>query len=266
MAYHDWSAPVGADVNDVELWYDCNPALGIRIAEEYVASELAALGPEKFGTERLGIWPIQGDQRWAVIPKADWIAGGDPGSPRPERVAFAVTLSTDRRWATITAAGPRADGLFLVHCVERREGTGWVIPRLKELDRAWNPVAKVIYRNSPAESHAAEAELEGLELTPITATEQAAALGAFVDGFAGRPAPDPDTGEMGRDPRVLRHREQPELTAAIAAAVVRRMGMAQTWDPLSSSTDITPAIGCSNALWGFMTNQPVAVEALVAWR
>jgi hypothetical protein len=112
---------------------------------------------------------------------------------------------------------------------------------------------------------AAEAEEVGIELTPINAVEQAAACGAFVDGIAGRPAPDPDTGEMGRDPRVLRHRDQPELTAAIAGARVKRMGMSSTWDPLACSVDITPAIGYSNALWGFMTNQPKTREPLVAW-
>jgi len=221
--------------------------------------------PMAFATEHLGLWPDDSAEQWRVIPKADWLAGKDPDSPRPENVAFAVTLSTDRQWATICAAGQRADGLFLVHVVDRRQGTGWVIPRLKQLVERWNPVAVVIYKSSPAESLAAEAELEGIELTPITAVDQAAACGSFVDGFAGRPAPDPDTGEMGRDPRVLRHRDQPELTSAVAAAAVRRMGMSSTWDPLSAPVDITPAIGCSNALWGFMTNQVQPREPLVAW-
>lgn len=253
LAYHDWSMRPGEDPADPEVWYACNPALGIRIAEDYVRAELAALGPQKFSTERLGLWPDPAGAQWSVIPYADWAAAKLPDAPRPDAVAFAVTLSTDRRWATIAAAGPIGDGLLLVHVADRREGTGWVVERLRELVARWKPVAVVIDKGSPASSIATEAEEAGIELTPIQTRDVAAAAGAFYDGVAGRPAPDPETGLPGRDPRIVRHRDQPDLTAAVAGAVKRSLTSQWAWDQMAASVDITPVIACSNALWGYQT-------------
>jgi len=137
LAYHDWSAPRGVDPTDPQWWYETNPALGIRIAEDYVAAEAAALGERKFGTERLGIWDDPKGLAWLVIPEVDWLAASDPDSAALDPVGFAVVLSTDRQWASICAAGAREDGLLHVTVVDRREGTGWVIPRLRELVEKW---------------------------------------------------------------------------------------------------------------------------------
>jgi hypothetical protein len=280
VAYFEWSAPDDWDPGDEDAYFTFSPALcpnppcrcappgeGWKhtITLEALRAERGAMEPPEFKRAYGNVTSGVKDEKWTVVPQADWDAACDPTLTYPESMAFAVTLSTDRQWATISAAGRQPNGLYSIHQIERRQSTGWVVPRLKQLVEKWNPVAVVIYRSSPAESLAADAELEGIELTPITAVEQAAACGAFVDGIAGRPARDPDTGEMGRDPRVLRHRDQPELTAAIAGARTKRMGMSVTWDPLSASVDITPAIGCSNALWGFMTNQVQPREPLVAW-
>jgi hypothetical protein len=256
LAYHDWSMRPGEDPTSVDLWYACNPALGIRINEDYVRAELAALGPAKFSTERLGLWPDPSGAQWQVIPRADWLAAAAPEAPHPSPLAFAVTLSTDRRWATIAAAGPIPGGLLLTVVVDRREGTGWVVGRLQELIERWKPVAVVIDKGSPASSLAIEAEESGLELTPIQTRDVAAAAGAFYDGFAGRPAPDPDTGVMGRDPRILRHRDQPELTAAVAAAVKRPLTSQWAFDQMAAAVDTTPAIACANALWAYQTRPP----------
>jgi hypothetical protein len=266
MAYHDWSAPLGADVNDVDLWYDCNPALGIRISEEYVTSELAALGREKFGTERLGIWPPKGNESYLVIPRDDWRDAAVPEGVRPDPIAVSVVLSSDRQFATICIAGRRPDGNIQVEIADRRQHTGWVIARLKDLIAKYSPVAVVIDQTGPASSLALEAVEAGIDLTPISTRDVAAAAGAFYDGIAGRPSLDPDTNEMGRDPRVVKHTGQADLTAAVAGAVKRKLANSWAWDQYVATVDITPAIGCSNALWGFMTNQPVSVEALVAWR
>src|SRR5699024_1870061 len=61
LAYFEWSADDDADPDDKDAWYQANPALGIRISEEYVQDELDSFkditdGLEKFNRERLGIW------------------------------------------------------------------------------------------------------------------------------------------------------------------------------------------------------------------
>lgn len=57
LYYAEWSADESAKNNDVDAWYQANPALGIRISEDFVRDELAALesAPEEFRRERLGI-------------------------------------------------------------------------------------------------------------------------------------------------------------------------------------------------------------------
>jgi len=155
---------------------------------------------------------------------------------------------------TIAAAGRRSDGLIHITLVERRQSAGgWVIPRLLELIARWKPCAVVIDEGSPASSLATEANEAGIELTPISTRAVAAAAGAFYDGIAGRPAVDPETGEPGRDPRVIRYRDQPELTAAVAAAVKRNLAGQWAWDQMAATVDISPLIAVSNALWGFRT-------------
>lgn len=266
LAWFDWGADIGVDPDDRDAWWATNPAMGYRLTEKGMAGMRAKLSAEAFSRECLGVWPRNSAEMWRVIPKADWEAAKDPDSERPSPVAFAVTLSSDRRWATIAAAGPRPDGLLLVHIVDRREGTGWVAERLKQLIERWKPVAVVIDKGSPASSLATEAEEAGIELTPIQTRDVAAAAGVLYDGIAGRPAPDPETGVMGRDPRVVKHRDQPELTAAVAGAVKRALSSQWAWDQLAASVDITPVIAASNALWGYMTRpREGAVEPWVIY-
>jgi hypothetical protein len=127
------------------------------------------------------------------------------------------------------------------------------VERLKDLVEKWKPCAVVIDAGGPAGSLVAEVEEAGIELTKPTARDVAAAAGAFYDGISGVPAVDPETGELGRDPRIIRHRGQEELTAAVAAALKRPLSAAWAWDQIAASGDITPVIGVSNALWGFAT-------------
>lgn len=269
LAYHDWSMRDGEDPTNVDLWYECNPALGIRIAEDYVAAELDALGPEKFSVERLGLWPRPDQVKlWQVISQSDWLDARMPDFTHPSPVAFAVAVSTDRQWATIAAAGPSPDGLLLVHIADRREGTAWVVPRLRQMIERWSPVAVVIDKGSPAGSLAAEVEEAGIELTPITTRDVVAAAGRFYDGVSGQQATDPETGLPGPNPRIIRHRDQPELNDATAGAVPRDLAGAWAWDQMAAKVDLAPLIAVSNALWGYTTRAPsaAAVEPWVMFR
>jgi hypothetical protein len=271
VAYFEWSAPPEWDPEDEESYFSFSPALcpdppcrcaplgeswRHTITLEALRAERGSMELPEFKRAYGNVPSGVEDLRWQVIPQADWRAAESPDAPHPGPLAFAVTLSTDRRWATIAAAGPIPGGLILAVIVDRREGTGWVIERLKGLIERWRPVAVVIDKGSPASSLATEAEEAGIELTPIQTRDVAAAAGAFYDGIAGRPAEDPETGVMGRDPRVIRHRNQAELTDAVAGAVKRNLSATWAWDQLAAAVDITPVIGCSNALWAYMTRAP----------
>lgn len=279
LCYRDYSVrpeeiPRG-DIHDpkvagtyIDLAYQCNPALGIRISEEYVRWELDSLGPGKFSVERLGLWPPERATQWAVIAEPEWNKAEDPTSSAVDPVSFAVTLSTDRQWASIACAGARADGLLHVEIIDRRSGTGWVVPRLLELRERWRPCAVVIDAGSPAGSLVATAEEAKIELVKPTVRDVVAAAGAMFDGICGERSTDPESGELGPDPRVIRHRGQPELSSAVAGAVKRKLGTAWAWDQMAASVDISPLIAVSNALWGYSVRKvsDEQVVPLVAWR
>lgn len=255
LCWFDWGADEDVDPDDRESWWATNPAMGYRISERTVAGEREKMSLAGFRRERLGVWPRSAAEPWLVIPKADWLGSPplDPQSSAVDPVAFAVAVSTDRQWATICTAGARADGLRHVEVVDRRQGTGWVVERLKDLVARWRPCAVVVDPGGPAGSLVAELEEAGIELTKPTARDVAAAAGAFYDGISGLPAQDPATGEMGRDPRIIRHRGQVDLTAAVAGALKRPLSAAWAWDQIAATVDITPLIGCSNALWAYST-------------
>jgi hypothetical protein len=266
VAYFEWSAPDGWDPDDEDSYFGFSPALcpdppcrcappseGWRhtITLEALRAERASMEPAEFKRAYGNIPTGIGELRYQVIPEAEWLAAEDPASAAEDPVAFAVTVSVDRAWATITAAGRRSDGLFHVTVVDRREGTGWVVPRLSELWEKWNPCAVVIDKGSPAGSLAMEAEQAGIDLLPIQTRDVTAAAGAFYDGIVGRTEQDPQTGEWTRVDRVIRHRNQPELTEAVAGALKRKLSTAWAWDQMAAEVDLSPLIGVSNALWGF---------------
>jgi hypothetical protein len=265
LCWFDWGSNEDVDADDREAWWAANPTMGYRISEQSVARERAAMSTEGFRRERLGVWPKSAAEPWLVIPKADWHAAADESSSALDPVAFAVVVSTDRQWATICTAGARQDGLRHVEIVDRRQGTGWVVERLKDLVARWKPCAVVVDAGGPAGSLIAELEEAGIELTKPSARDVAAAAGAFFDGVSGLPAQDPATGEMGRDPRIIRHRGQADLTAAVAGALKRPLSAAWAWDQMAATVDITPLIGCSNALWAYST-RVVDTPFFGAWR
>ena len=281
VAYFEWSAPEDWTPDDEDGYFSFSPALcpappcrcggkeGWRhtITLEALRAERDAMELPEFmrayGNIPTGLKTL----RWQVIPEVDWETAKDPESAPVDPVAFAVTVSTDRQWACIGAAGVRADGLLHVELMDRRPGTGWVIERLAELIKKWKPCAVVLDAGSPAGSLLAAVEEAGIELTKPTARDIAAAAGSFYDGISGKRATNPDTGELGPDPRVIRHRGQEELTTALAAAVKRPLGTTWAWDQMASAADITPVIAVSNALWGYAT-RPIEAPTIpmVAWR
>jgi hypothetical protein len=269
LAYFEWSAPSGTDLDDRAAWALANPAMGYRISEEFIARERAAMSDEGFARERLCIWPPEGAE-WRVIPEADWRAAADSSSVMVDPVAMAAVVSADRAWVSIAAAGARTDGRLHVELVAR-VGVGDALARITELTERWSPCAWVIDEGGPSKSLAESVAASGIELTKPTMRDVAGAAGALYDGIAGRPQPDPETGLLGADPRVIRWTCKPELepafTGAVAGAIKRPLGAGWAWDQLAASVDIGPLIAAGNALWGYATRPPDAgVEALVVWR
>lgn len=184
LAYFEWSADDGADPDDKDAWYQANPALGIRISEEYVQDELNSFkdiadGLEKFNRERLGIWARLGGE--TVFPGRAWSDLADPGSEPGEKLVFAVDVSPKRDSASIALVSFRDDGQVHGEIVENREGTSWVGSRLRELKDRWNPDAIVAIAGSQAESLIPTWKRDGVRVKLLRFREYIEACGIFFD-------------------------------------------------------------------------------------
>jgi len=239
LAYFEWSCEDNADLDDPASWWRANPAFGIRIFEDFVRKERAALSEESFARERLGIWEKEhGDQ---VIPVADWSANADSSSQPLDPVTFALDVTPDRKTASIASVGRRADGFLHCEVVDNRKGTGWVAARTAELVARWKPSMVVLDPAGPVGSLLPELEVLGVEPVLVSGREMAQACGLFFDEATGRR---------------LRHLDQPVLNAALGAARKRPLGDAWAWHR-RDLTDISPLVAATLALFGHVRSTSV---------
>ena len=233
LAYFEWSAGPEAVVEDRDAWAMANPAMGIRIGEEFIERELAALPLTEFRRERLGVWDDEAAGSDWVIPIESWKACADPLSEVEDPVVFAPDVSFDRAWASISVAGSRSDGLSAVEVVDYRKGTSWVAPRLAELVERHGALGIGLDPGGPSGSLIPELESIGVPLILMSARDIAQGCGAFYDAVVAGS---------------LRHRDQPELTAAVSAARKRPLGDAWAWSRKEAVSEITTLISATVAL------------------
>lgn len=251
LCYLEYSADPKCDLDDREAWAQANPALGIRISEEFIERERNALPEAEFARERLGIWD---DPRTATVVDLDrWAELTDRLSELDGRPAFAVDVPPDRSAAAIGVGGRRADGIGHIEVVEHRRGTGWVVERLAELVEKWRPVCPVaVDATGPAGSLIAPLNDAGVETMNVSTRDMAAACGGFVDAVS-----------EGR----IRHLGQPKLTTALAAARKRPLGDAFGWRRYDN-TDISPLVAVTLAWHAYLTHakeRPKKVRTGKVW-
>lgn len=112
MWWLEWGAQgeslTDVDIDDVDLWYRCNPAMGRRMSEQAVRNEHDTMSPDGFARERLGWWPSQSSS--AVIDARAWdaCATGDP--PEDGIKVLAVKCSPDNAEVTVSICVKPKDG------------------------------------------------------------------------------------------------------------------------------------------------------------
>lgn len=259
MAHFDWGADLdptdAADrrraATDRDLWYACNPALGTRITEDFVADEARPSGlGEEFAVERLGAWRPRAESGPGVLDVAAWLALADEQSLRVGDVAFAVDITPSRDAGCIAVYGLREDGLGHVEVIDHRPGTEWLVDRIVELRDRWRPVAIALDVKGPAGSLLVDLEKAGLtrpedpeqpaygDLAIPTAQDVAAGCGQFADAV-----------RQG----TLRHIDQDLMAEAIRGAKTRPLGDAWAWGRRISSVDISPLVAATLARWAWVT-------------
>lgn len=245
LAWFEWSASDDPDLtpaqaheflDDLEAWRQANPALGVRISEEYIATvERRSLDDRGFAVERLGIgdWPPVEQFGGGMLSPDDWMSLADPDSTIASGTVFAFDISPRRSSAAIVAAGRRPDGDFHVEVVEHQAGTHWLVPRLIELGERHNP--EMVLCDGPARSKVKELENSGIEVHEMTGPEYAQACGGLVDAVSDR---------------VVRHLGDTDIASAIRGADTAPLGDAWKWSRRKAAVDITPLVAATLALWG----------------
>lgn len=263
LVWLDWGADLDledpddrARVGDVDLWYECNPALGLRITEEYVREvEFKALTLEAFAAERLGVWPKQLGAGGDAITEEAWSALFEPTSTVLADGArvFAIEVSHDRSEACIAVYGEGSSGVEHAELVDRRPGVTWVAARSAELDARWRPAAWVLDPHSPAATLLGELKELGIapperpewaghgSLILPSSGEVAAACGQLLDAVRERD---------------FVHIGQPELARAAVGARRKDIGGGTGFDRRRSLGDVAPLYAVTLARWAYRWRRP----------
>ena len=219
IAYFEWSIPDEADIEDPEVWWAHMPALGWTIQPAAVAHALETMEePEwrrAYGNQRTR---AAGER---IIPVVLWeaVVGPTVEVDRSAPVHFAVDVLPDRSAAAIAAS----DGVA-VELVDHREGTGWIVERVKALLANWQGKV-VIDGGGPAASVADDLEKAGIDVERMAGGEVVAACACMYDAIA--------------DGRV-QIRAHAGLEAAVEGLARRPVGDRFVWSRSTSRADITP--------------------------
>jgi len=128
----EWGATGGAledvDIDDVDLWYACNPAMGRRMSERTVRNEHDTMTRDGFARERLGWWsPTAGLPDFA-IPASKFESLAVDTAPTGGRAAYGVKFAPDGSEVCLSAARLH-DGKCYVEKIRREPmamGLGWL--------------------------------------------------------------------------------------------------------------------------------------------
>lgn len=286
------------NLDDQEMWKRTNPSevhagSGHGVSVETMIRERAVMSDPGFARERTGIWPPDLTEGFSVITKDQWDRMLDPRSgsddwnpddwpdpalPAPEFIRQAlhppthlvgrpvVSIDVSPRnlghvTASIGLASRRQDGNRHIEVLATQTGTAWVIPWLRAL-LSKTPLGGIaIDPGSPAGSLLPDVMnlLEELGLSrdlilKMTSQSVASAFGIIYDAA---------TESI---PSVF-HLDQVELALAVGGAVKRAVGDGHAWDRRNASTNITPLVAVTYALWGLAQPgvQDMDTEILVVW-
>lgn len=245
ILWHEWSVEEIGDVSDRDRWYETNPALGIRLDEDFTEEEFNTLTEDGFARERLGWWDKREGGN-AVFTKEQWLACSvEKSEPQKnEKIAYAVKFSPDGKHAALAVAAKPPKGKTFIECIEYLSTDGGI---------SW--LADWLYERK---SKCAICVIDGKSYT-------AALERKLLDkGFPKRAiyiAAPKDVCSAATmfynavDEKEISHTGQPALTESAKAAQKRDIGKDGGWGFGSGTFDCSLVESTSLAYWGVMTTK-----------
>lgn len=251
--YAEWSAelPAGDDryaalvamADDIDLLFETNPSMNVRIDPSWIAAvERATMSVEAFCIERLGV-VFESDGESGVLPAHQWRQCVDKGSQCAEGRA-SLHVGPNGAWAAFGFAGIHADGSLHVEVTRHEQGTAWVEDHAIKV--AARRGAIVVDPRSATSGVIARLRLAGVALEELSTPQVVQACTAMQD----------DVGN-----KALRHLDQPELNAAVAGVDIRTVGESWIFSPKASTVDISPLLAVAFAAFAARGKPPPAMFA-----
>ena len=241
MVYVEFSADPDADPDDREQWAKANPSFPARTPVESLERMRENLTDEdSFKREGLGIWDATDGAR--VIDEASWNAVADPASMALERLTLAIDVAPDRSIASVSIAGRRSDGLWHVELDDQRKGVDWVALWVAERARKNRLHAVVADEMSGLlEERRGRYYLAGTDVVVTRAAAEGRDMAIASAKLFDR--------EIVGD---VRHTDQPQMNVALSVARKRPLAGGWAWNRKDATSDITPVVAATLALWGSM--------------
>ena len=133
----EWSVREISDPNDRDLWYDCNPSLGITLDERAVMDEVGNSESERidFNIQRLGLW-LKYSQK-SAISQAAWDACLVKKPELTGKVTIGIKYNKDGTSVSMALAVHAGEKIFVEVLGRRnaRDGDGWILDGLKKMGR-----------------------------------------------------------------------------------------------------------------------------------
>lgn len=230
-----------SDPDDRAQWSAMNPSFPSRTPAESLERLREILGDEEsWNREGRGIWDAAGGQR--VIDEESWRRIADPSSMAIDRLTLAIDVAPDRSVATVALSGQRADGTWHIEVDDERKGTDWIGPWVTDRASRNRLHAVVVDEMSGlVEERKGRRYLAGTDVAITLAASEgrdmAIACAKLFDSV------------MGSAPTV-RHTDQPQLNVALSVARKRPLGAGWAWNRKDATSDITPIVATTLALWG----------------
>ncbi|MDN5746523.1 MAG: hypothetical protein L0H31_15585, partial [Nocardioidaceae bacterium] len=121
LAWFEWCAEYGADVDDRELWARVNPAVATgRVPLQAILDDRAVLPVDAFRAERLSMWLPRSGAEDALFSADVWANLEDVESVPVTDLAVGIDAPPSRETATVCVAGRRADGALHLEWYETR--------------------------------------------------------------------------------------------------------------------------------------------------
>lgn len=135
-AWFEFSVDEIGDVHDRNRWAETNPALGRRIMESTIESEVEQLAEDTFARERLGWWTPNVEHNLDYAIDADLWESCKSSVPKPEgKTAYGVKFSADGSMVALAGAVIPTNGAARISLIEYRptgRGISWLADWLNE--------------------------------------------------------------------------------------------------------------------------------------